>query len=169
MYLWRIWGVRKNKIAKILKLKFFFIGKTKEKFFQEAEEKFLKYLKKFCQTEVKIFPEETKWEIEKQKNLESEKILRNISEKNFVILLDVYWKTLSSEEFAEKLDKIFSLWKEVVFVVSWSYWPNEELRKRADLKLSLSKMTFTHQMIRQFLFEQIFRAFSILHWSDYHK
>ena len=152
-----------------MKIKFFFIGKTKEKFFSDAEQNFLKYLKKFCSTEIKIFKEETKWELEKQKNLESEKILEKITSKNFVILLDVFWKQFSSEEFAEKLEKIFPLWKEIIFVISWSYWPNEELRKRADLKLSFSKMTFTHQMMRQILFEQIFRAFSILNWTDYHK
>ena len=152
-----------------MKIKFFFIGKTKEKFFLEAEENFLKYLKKFCQTEIKIFKEETKWEPEKQKNLESEKILKELSDKNFVILLDVFWKEFTSEEFAEKLDKIFSLGKEIVFVISWSYWPNQALRDRADLKLSFSKMTFTHQMMRFILFEQIFRAFSILNNTSYHK
>ena len=118
-----------------MKIKFFFIGKTKEKFFSEAEENFLKYLKKFCSTEIKIFKEETKWEFEKQKILESEKILEKINFKNFVILLDVFWQQFSSEEFAEKLEKIFPLWKEIIFVISWSYWPSEELRKRADLKL----------------------------------
>lgn len=152
-----------------MKIKFFFIGKTKEKFFSDAEENFLKYLKKFCSTEIKIFKEETNWEVEKQKNTESERILKDISEKNFVILLDVFWKQFSSEEFAEKLEKIFPIWKEVIFVISWSYWPNEDLRNRADLKLSFSKMTFTHQMIRQILFEQVFRAFSILNNTSYHK
>lgn len=152
-----------------MKIKFFFIGKTKEKFFCDAEENFLKYLKKFCLTEVKIFKEETKWENLKQKFLESEKILDKINSKNFVILLDVFWEQFSSEEFAEKLEKIFSLWKEIIFVISWSYWPSEKLRERADLKLSFSKMTFTHQMMRQILFEQIFRAFSILNNTSYHK
>ena len=153
-------------------MKFFFIGKTKEKFFVESEQNFLKYLKKFCTTEVRIFKEETKWEFEKQKILESEKILENIdlkNTKNFVILLDVFWKQFSSEEFAGELEKIFPLWKEIIFVISWSYWPSEELRERADLKLSFSKMTFTHQMLRQILFEQIFRAFSILNNTSYHK
>ncbi len=136
-----------------MKINFFFIGKTKEKFFSDAEENFLKYLKKFCSTEIKIFKEETKGEPEKQKILESEKILEKISDKNFVILLDVFWQEFSSEKFAEKLEKIFPLWKEIIFVISWSHWPSEKLRGRADLKLSFSKMTFTHQMMRQILFE----------------
>lgn len=152
-----------------MKIKFFFIGKTKEKFFSDAEENFLKYLKKFCNPEIKIFKEETNWEILKQKNTESERILKEISEKNFLILLDVFWENFSSEEFSKKLEKIFPMWKEIIFVISWSYWPNEILRKRADLKLSFSKMTFTHQMIRQILFEQVFRAFSIINNTSYHK
>ena len=152
-----------------MKIKFFFIGKTKEKFFSDSEENFLKYLKKFCEPEIKIFKEETNWEIEKQKNTESLRILSEISDKNFLILLDVFWENFSSEEFSEKLEKIFHLGKEIVFVISWSYWPNEDLRKRADLKLSFSKMTFTHQMIRQILFEQVFRAFSIINNTSYHK
>ena len=152
-----------------MKINFFFIGKTKEKFFSDAEENFLKYLKKFCEPKVKIFKEETNWEIEKQKNTESERILKEISDKNFLILLDVFWENFSSEEFSQKLEKIFPLWKEIIFVISWSYWPNENLRKRADLKLSFSKMTFTHQMIRQILFEQVFRAFSIINNTSYHK
>lgn len=152
-----------------MKIKFFFVGKTKEKFFSDAEKNFLKYLKKFCEPEVKIFKEETKWEIEKQKNTESKRILKEISDKNFLILLDVFWENFSSEKFSEKLEKIFPMWKEIIFVISWSYWPNEDLRKRADLKLSFSKMTFTHQMIRQILFEQVFRAFSIINNTSYHK
>ena len=152
-----------------MKINFFFIGKTKEKFFSDAEENFLKYLKKFCEPKVKIFKEETNWEIEKQKNTESERILKEISDKNFLILLDVFWENFSSEEFSQKLEKIFPLWKEIIFVISWSYWPNENLRKRADFKLSFSKMTFTHQMIRQILFEQVFRAFSIINNTSYHK
>lgn len=152
-----------------MNLKFIFVGKTKDSWILEWEKKYLKYLKKYSKPKIEIIKEESKWEISKIKNVEWEKILEKIWDKDFVILLDVFWKNFSSEEFSEEFEKTFLLWKNIIFVISWAFWPNEKLKKRANFLLSFSKMTFTHQMIRPMLFEQIFRAFSIQKWTDYHK
>ena len=151
------------------KIKFLFVGKTKDSWISEWEEKYLKYLKKYSKTSVEIVKEESKGEVEKIKKTESERILEKIWDRDFIFLLDVFWKEFSSEDFAGQFEKISLTWKNFVFVVAWAFWPSEELKKRADLRLSFSKLTFTHQFVRPLLFEQIFRTFSILKWTDYHK
>lgn len=133
-----------------------------------AEAEFLKWLKKFCQPELKIVSEETKGERQKIIDLEGESLLKKIADDEIVCLLDLHGKQLSSEKFAEQL----SLWKQkgkLVFVVGGAWGVSDKLRARADFCLQLSEMTFTHQMIRCFLMEQVFRAFSILSNTGYHK
>jgi len=152
-----------------MNIKFLFIGKTNEKWLLEWEEKYLKFLKKYCTPKVEILKEQKDWEDEKIKKIESERILERLSERDFLILLDVFWKEFSSEEFAIEFEKISLNWKNIVFAIPGSLGPAESLKKRADLLLSFSKFTFTHQLIRSLLFEQIFRSFSILNWSSYHK
>lgn len=152
-----------------MNLRFIFVGKNKDDWISHWEEKYLKYLKKYSNPKIEVIKEELKGEIAKIKKTEWEKVLNKISEKDFVILLDVFWKEFSSEKFASEFEKISLIWKSIVFVIAWAYWPSQELRKRSDLLLSFSKMTFTHQMVRLILLEQVFRAFSILKGSEYHK
>jgi len=152
-----------------MNLEFIFVGKTKDDWISQWEEKYLKYLKKYSKIKIKIVKEEPKGEIDKIKKIEWERVLLKINDKNFLILLDVFWKEFSSEDFANKFEKISFLWKNITFVIAGAFWPSEDLRNRADLLLSFSKLTFTHQMLRPILFEQIFRTFSILKWTGYHK
>lgn len=101
------------------------------------------------------------------KKKEGAEILKHISEDDFVVLLDEKGRMMDSIEFSgfieEKTDG-----KKLVFVVGGPYGIDQCIRERADFVLSMSKLTFTHQMVRVFLMEQIYRAVSILQGKDYH-
>ena len=107
---------------------------------------------------------------EEQQKTEEEKIfLEKIQSQDFVILLDEKGKVFSSIEFAEFLNqKFISMTQHLVFVVGGPYGFSEAVYSKAQGKLSLSKMTFSHQMIRLFIVEQIYRGFTILRNEPYH-
>ena len=151
-----------------MKIRFLFVGKTKDSWIQEGEKEFLKWLKKFSQPDVFIVNESREKTPEKIMEEEGKNILKNIKDDEVLCLLDLYGKHLSSKEFAQKIDK----WKgrgKVVFVVGGAWGLSDRVRDRADFCLKLSDMTFTHQMLRPFLMEQVYRAFTILQGSGYHK
>lgn len=104
-----------------------------------------------------------------QKQAEGEEILKYVSAPDTLILLDENGKTHTSEGFADFLQKkMNSGLKNLVFVIGGPYGFSEEIYKRADGKLSLSLMTFSHQMVRLFFIEQLYRAFTILKSEPYH-
>lgn len=104
-----------------------------------------------------------------QKEKEAELILSKICSTDFVILLDENGKQLNSMKFSEKIQELMNhSVKQTVFVVGGPYGFSNSVYKRANFKLSLSEMTFTHQMVRLFLTEQLYRAFSILQGKSYH-
>ena len=107
---------------------------------------------------------------EEQQKTEEEKIfLEKIQSQDFVILLDEKGKVFSSTEFAEFLNqKFISMTQHLVFVVGGPYGFSKNMYQRANAKISLSKMTFTHQMVRLFFVEQLYRAFTILQGKSYH-
>jgi 23S rRNA (pseudouridine1915-N3)-methyltransferase len=98
---------------------------------------------------------------------EGELILKHIKAGDFVIVLDENGAEMSSSDFASYLEE--RLRQEVVFVVGGVYGVSEQVKARGDLVLSFSRFTFTHQMIRLLLFEQLYRAFNILAGGQYHK
>ena len=100
---------------------------------------------------------------------ETQRLLAIIPANSYVILLDVIGKQLSSPELASKLDELALAGNShITFVIGGAFGYTDALRKRADLALSFSKMTFTHQMIRLLLIEQIYRAFKISRGEKYH-
>lgn len=108
---------------------------------------------------------------QKQQVLEKEtqRLLNIIPENSYVILLDVIGKQLSSPDLAAKLDELALSGKShITFVIGGAFGYTDDLRRRADFALSFSKMTFTHQMIRLLLVEQIYRAFKISRGEKYH-
>lgn len=106
---------------------------------------------------------------QKLKEKEGELILKKIPAADFVILLDAQGKELTSEQFAAQLENLFSQsLKNIVFVVGGAYGFSNEVYARANMKLSLSKMTFTHQMVRAVFLEQLYRAFTIIRNEKYH-
>lgn len=106
---------------------------------------------------------------EQIKNKEGELILKNIRPTDDVILLDERGKEFSSMEFAKILqDKISYVGKDIVFVIGGAYGFSEDVYRRADSKISLSRMTFSHQMVRAIFTEQLYRAFTIMKGEPYH-
>jgi 23S rRNA (pseudouridine1915-N3)-methyltransferase len=103
------------------------------------------------------------------KTKEGELILKNIKPTEDVILLDERGREFSSMEFAKLLqDKISYIGKDIVFVIGGAYGFSEAVKQRANSKISLSKMTFSHQMVRAIFVEQLYRAFTIMKGEPYH-
>lgn len=156
-----------------MKIKIIALGKIKEKFLRDGIDEFLKRLTPYTSIEIIEIPA-----IEiKDANLtskileqEGEKILSHIKPPAFVITLEINGKMFSSEEFASKIESLTNDGiSEVVFVIGSSCGLSNIVSKRANLKLSLSKMTFLHQFARLLLVEQIYRAFKIIKCETYHK
>ncbi|MCH5180559.1 MAG: 23S rRNA (pseudouridine(1915)-N(3))-methyltransferase RlmH [Erysipelotrichales bacterium] len=160
-----------------MKIKLITVGKIKESFFVEAINEYIKRLKPYCCLEIFEVSDET---IAKNSNdsldamvkeKEGEKILSKIKENEYVILLDFKEsKEYDSLDFAKHLDMLMTNGKSsLTFVIGGSLGLGENVRKRGNERLLLSKMTFTHQMTRIILLEQIYRAFKILNNETYHK
>ena len=106
---------------------------------------------------------------EQIKTKEGELILKNIKPTDDVILLDERGREFSSMEFAKVLqDKISYTGKDIVFIIGGAYGFSEVVRKRSNSKISLSRMTFSHQMVRAIFVEQLYRAFTIMKGEPYH-
>ena len=153
-------------------MKLIVIGKTKSKFLLDGENEYQKRLKHYCKfseliiSDVKNAGKLSKRELkEKEGNL----ILESLKNSDYIILLDDKGITLSSIEFSEFLNKkMISSTNELVFIIGGAFGFSESVYKRANTKLSLSKMTFSHQMVRLIFKEQLYRAFTILKGEKYH-
>ena len=107
---------------------------------------------------------------EKQMHLEAERIIKVIDKNDFVIALAIEGKMFDSQSFSKMIESHFIYnQKRLVFLIGGSYGLNEEVLKRVDMKISFSKMTFPHQLMRLILIEQIYRAFMIQRNHPYHK
>ena len=156
-----------------MNIKIIAVGKIKEKYTSQTIDEFVKRLSPYCSlslVEVQAQEIRDKSLCEKYKALEAEKILSQIKQNSFVITLEILGKQLSSEDFAEKLKQLSQEgYNEIVFVIGGANGLHKSVSERADFKLSFSKMTFTHQLIRVFLYEQIYRAFKIINNESYHR
>ena len=152
----------------MLKVNIVCVGSIKEKFYVDAINEYKKRLSRFCTltiTEVNELSEQT---INKKIELESQSLLRAV--KGQVFVLDRCGKELSSPDLAELLKKTAdSGIGEVSFVIGGSNGVSEELLSKSKQNISFGKITFPHQLFRVVLLEQIYRAFSILNNSPYHK
>lgn len=148
------------------------MGKTDEDFFAEGIEVYKKRLKRYIQFETEMAPDikNAKSLSEKeQKAQEGEVLFKRLQETDYVVLLDDKGKSYKSTEFAQFIEKkMHSVPKRLVFVIGGAYGFSEAIYARANEKLSLSKMTFTHQMVRLVFVEQLYRAFTILKNEPYH-
>lgn len=156
-----------------MKIKIIALGKIKEKFLKDGINEFLKRLTPYASVEIiELSAIEIKDENLTAKVLEqeAEKILAHVKDNSFVITLEINGANFSSEKFAQKLDDISKQgYNEIIFVIGSSCGIAPIVSKRADLKLSLSNMTFLHQFARLILVEQIYRAFKIIKGETYHK
>lgn len=148
------------------------IGKTSEAYLKEGIDKFTKRLGHYIPFELRIIQDvKTSRGIssEKQKQMEGELILNNISSGDHVVLLDERGKQLTSREFANYLDRKMSIVpKNLYFIIGGPYGFSKEVYERANELISLSSMTFSHEMVRLFMTEQIYRAMTILRGEPYH-
>lgn len=153
-------------------IKLLCIGKTDKQELDALIQLYFKRLQFYTNFEIEIIPDLKKvknLDESQQKNKEGELILAKIKNTDFVVLLDENGKQYSSEDFSEYLQKrMNSGLKQLTFVIGGPYGFSEEMYKRANSKISLSKMTFSHQMVRLFITEQIYRAFTILKNEPYH-
>ena len=156
-----------------MNIKIIALGKIKEKFLKDGVEEFLKRLTPYASVEVLELPAiEIKDEnlTSKILNQEAEKILSHIKPQSYVITLEISGKMFSSEEFAKKISELTNDGvSEIIFVIGSSCGISPLVSNRANLKMSMSKMTFLHQFARLILVEQIYRAFKIIKGETYHK
>lgn len=148
------------------------VGKTTIKFVNEGIEEYTKRLKHYIPYKITPLPDikkTTSLGAERQKEAEGEIILSKLQNSDFVILLDERGKEYTSMEFSSFLEKqMVAGRKKVVFVVGGPYGFSQAVYDRADGKVSLSKMTFNHEMVRLFFTEQVYRSMTILRGEPYH-
>lgn len=152
------------------------VGKLKEKYLKDACSEYIKRLSRFCTlsvTELKDEPvpeQASDAQTEQAIVREGERILQKISDRDFVVSLCVEGKSLSSESFAKELGQVFQKGaSRLVFVIGGSCGLSENVKKRSNLRLSFSAMTFPHQLMRVILLEQLYRAYKINANESYHK
>lgn len=156
-----------------MKIKIIALGKIKEKFLKDGIDEFLKRLTPYVSLEItELSPIEIKDEnlIERALDEEGENILSRIKPHDFVVTMEINGRQFSSEEFAAKIEELTNEgYGEIVFVIGSSCGISKKVSARANLKMSMSKMTFLHQFARLILVEQIYRAFKIIKGEKYHK
>lgn len=159
-----------------MKITILCVGKVKEKFYRDAIAEYSKRLSHYCKLEItevsdeKTSEQATQTEIDIVKNKEGERLLKNIKDDAYVFCLAIDGKQLDSVELSQKMDKLMIGGKShLVFVIGGSLGLSDDVLKRADYKLSFSKMTFPHQLMRVILLEQIYRSFRISNNEPYHK
>ncbi len=159
----------------MIKILIITLGKLKEKYLKDAVYEYEKRLSRYCSLEiaeiepVRLPEKPSQKEIESALLREAEEISRKIPAAGAVFALCVEGKELSSEKFAEKIKSCSDMGKNIVFIIGSSYGLCETVKKTADMRLSVSQMTFPHQLFRVMLLEQIYRAFKINEGSVYHK
>ena len=159
-----------------MKIKLVTVGKLKEKYLKDGIAEYSKRISRFAAVEmIELADEKTPdrasdSENEKILNLEGNRILSKIGDREFVVVLAIEGKTLSSEEFSKQLEQAsingFSI---LTFVIGGSLGLSNEEKKRANLSVSFGRLTLPHQLMRLVLVEQIYRAFTIQQGSPYHK
>lgn len=153
-------------------LKLLRIHETEKGFIYDGEQEFLKRIKRFANLEIQSITLPRKFNQLSPTDLkhkESEEFLKHIQQNDYVLLLDEKGKQYTSIEFANYIDKTMALGGgNLVFCIGGAFGFHENMYKRANSKLSLSKMTTSHQLVRILFLEQLYRAFTIIHNHPYH-
>jgi len=154
-----------------MKITFLVLGKTEDAYLKDGIDKYVKRLKHYTRLEVAELPELKNTKAltqDQQKAKEAELLFKKINATDYVILLDERGAELSSKQFATYLEKRAHAGADIIFIVGGPYGFDQSVYDRANDKLSLSRMTFSHQMIRLLFTEQLYRAFTILKGEPYH-
>jgi 23S rRNA (pseudouridine1915-N3)-methyltransferase len=160
----------KHKSDLSMKIKLICIGKTKARYLKQGMDEYLNRLKHYTKFELVEWPGiKNKMKAEALKEAEGKWILDQLSPQDYLVLLDENGQNLRSVSFAKKINQ----WQvqaipHLVFVIGGAYGFSPSVYEKANYQLSLSTMTFSHQMIRLFILEQIYRAFTILKGESYH-
>ena len=150
-------------------IKVLVVGSIKEQYLKDAIEEYKKRISKYTNIEIIEVKDEGLVEESKAMKLEEEKLMKHINEKDYLITLEIEWKQFTSPEFAEKINNILIENSNITFVIGGSYGLTDNIKNKARLHLSFSKMTFPHQLFRVLLLEQIYRAYKINNNESYHK
>ena len=152
------------------------VGKIKEKYLNDGIAEYAKRLSRyckltFCQVPDEKTPDKASDALNEQiKNTEAQRLMKQIREQDYVIALALDGKMLDSVELSEKIEKLGVSGKSsIAFELGGSLGLGEEVLRRADYKLSFSKMTFPHQLMQMILLEQIYRSYRIINHEPYHK
>ena len=159
-----------------MKIRLLVVGHLKETYWKEAQNEYLKRLTPYAKVDIEEVDDlpsskdDSPAEMEEVKNKENAKLLSKIKPNDYVVLLDLGKEQPDSVELSSRLEK----WmrdggSSITFVIGGSLGLSAEMRKRGNASLTLSKLTFTHQMTRVILLEQIYRSFKILRNEPYHK
>lgn len=157
-----------------MKITILAVGKLKEKYLVQGMQEFIKRLKPYCSLEIlevseNALPEKfSAAQLQEHLEIEAQKILKLVPERAYMFLLDLHGQQLSSEALAAQIDGLTNNYSQFVFLIGGAFGVGESLRKRADYRWSFSQLTFTHQMIRLLLIEQVYRAFKISKGEKYH-
>ena len=159
-----------------MKITIITVGKIKEKYLKDAIAEYSKRLSKYCKLEIvevadEKTPDNASEVVENTiRAKEAERILKYVKEDAYVITLEINGKQLTSEELAEKIEKLgVQGTSHIIFIIGGSIGLGEEVLKKSDYALSFSKMTFPHQLMRVILLEQIYRSYRIINGEPYHK
>lgn len=155
-----------------MKLELLVIGKTNDKYLQEGINNFTKRISHYIPFEIKYLPDvklTKNLSEDKQKELEGLTFLSNVQAGDVIVLLDEKGREFTSREFSAYIEKkMINVSKKLIFIIGGPYGFSHAVYERANEKISLSKMTFSHEMVRLFFTEQIYRAMTILRGEPYH-
>ena len=159
-----------------MKITIITVGKLKEKYLKDAIAEYSKRLSKYCKLEIVEVADEKTPENASEvmedaiRSKEAERILKYVKEDAFVITLEIAGKQLTSEEFADKIERLGVRGiSHIIFVIGGSIGLGKEVLAQSDFALSFSKMTFPHQLMRVILLEQVYRSYRIISGQPYHK
>ena len=159
-----------------MQINIIYVGNIKDKYFSDAVKEYEKRLSAYCKLvnteikETKIPENASAAQINKAIEEEGEKILSVLPQKSYKIALAVEGAMLSSEELAKKIDlSLTGGYSSISFIIGGAFGMSEKVKKSCDMMLSVSRMTFTHRMMRVIILEQIYRAYNILSGGKYHK
>ena len=156
-------------------VKFITLGTLKESYLREAAAEYEKRLGAFCKIQIAQLKEEklpddpSAGEIDKALEREAQKIMAEIPQRAYRVAMCVEGKQLSSEELADKLSEISERYSDVCFIIGSSHGLANSVKNSCDMKLSVSRLTFPHQLMRVLLLEAVYRGFNIMKGTKYHK
>lgn len=159
----------------MIKVSIIALGRLKEKYLSEAVGEYAKRLSRYADLSilelepVRLSDKPSEAEIDTALEKEAEMIFKKLPQNSFTVALCVEGKELSSPDLADKIKELSAIGKNITFIIGSSYGLSYRVKKACDLRLSVSKMTFPHQLFRVMLLEQIYRAFKINEGSTYHK